>query len=60
MIGEVYNSEVRFRQAIMSLNNGYSMNAEMDVFYVTQRAERRLRKEGCREVNPINKNVIKF
>lgn len=60
MIGEVYNPEVSFRKALMSLNNGYSMNEEMDVFYVTQRAERRLREEGCREVNPINKKVIKF
>lgn len=60
MIGEVYNPEVRFRQAIMSLNNGYSMNKEMDVFYVTQRPEQRLRKEGCREVSTINKKVIKF
>lgn len=54
MIGEVYNPEARFRQAIMSLNNGYSVNEEMDVFYVIQRAEQRLRKEGCREVKPIN------
>lgn len=26
----------------------------MDVFYVMQRAEQRLRKEECREVTPIN------
>lgn len=60
MIGEVYSPEVRFRQAIMSLNMVYSVKEEMDVFYVTQRAEQRLRKEGCREVTPINKRIIKF
>lgn len=60
MIGEVSNPEVRFGQAIMSLNKGYSMKEEMDVFYMTQRAEQRLRKEGCKEATPINKKVINF
>lgn len=59
MIGEVYNSEVRFEQAIMSLNKSYPMKEEMVVFYVTQRAEQRLRKDNCKEFTPINKKVIK-
>lgn len=58
MIGEVYNSEVRFGQAIMFLNKGDPMIEEMDVFYVTQRADQRLRKDSCKEFTPINKKVI--
>lgn len=60
MIGEVYNPEIRFRQAVVSLSRSFSMKEEMNVSCVTQKAEQGLRKEGCREVIPINKKVIKF
>lgn len=38
----------------MSLNKSKLMKEEMDIFYVTQRAEERLREEARREVTPIN------